>query len=921
MEHLVFIETSRDLSSAFDVQYDYLLVMVSILIAVFASYTAFLVAERISYYKEKLHQISWAVSGGLTLASGVWAMHFIGMLAAELPVAVNYDIATTIVSFFPVFIASLILLFNGLKSEAVQKQLIVRSVAIGAGIGLMHYIGMMAMRMDAIMRYDPLIMGVSVIAAIVLSYIALKVKIWAEHGDHAELSKHPRFIAAIIMGSAISAMHYIGMASVYTFPSELLQTHEAGINPQVLAQIIGVVVVSLIALLIFLVHLTRRLDLLNKLKVSEDRMRAILDNVGEAIITIDAVGNIHSFNQAAENIFGYRFAEVVGRNIKMLMTEPTKSKHDGYLEAYKKSGIKHIIGTTRTVEARHKDGHFLIIELSVTELIVGDQVMFTGLLRDVTEREKAEEELRKYREHLEILVGDRTRDLQKARDEALEATRTKSEFLANMSHELRTPLNSIIGFSGIVKDGIAGPVNEEQSKQLSMVYNSAKHLLDLINDILDLSKVEAGKMEVYKEDINFHEMLADVCNLMQPQVEEKHLKLDVNLLDSPEIYHTDGKMLRQVLLNLLSNAIKFTNEGEVSISCRIFKSLLQIEIKDSGIGISKENLEHVFDSFKQLDAGDNRLNEGTGLGLAICREFIELLGGCLAAKSETGLGSTFTIELPIEKVEGESGSRLGIDTAGLESFEVGEKLVLIVDDEGSARELLNTYLKNDGYRTIMCSNGEDAIELAREYKPYAITLDILMPGTDGWSVLSALKKDRELAHIPVIIVSTLDEQHLGVSLGAVDYIQKPVSSEDLLTSLMSLSLGGVNVVVVEDHEQDAFLLKQILEPAGYHVRVANSGAVAIQLVDEALPDVILLDLMMPGMSGFEVIRRLRAQGGVNSEIPIIVVSAKTLTDAELAYLTDNVTKILVKGQFDRDSMLENIRSAIHKIKKSGKPNE
>ena len=915
MEHLVFLEAGRDLASAFVVQYDYLLVMVSILIAVFASYTAFLVAERISNYKERLHQYSWAVSGGLTLASGVWAMHFIGMLAAKLPVVVNYDMTTTLVSFIPVFIASLILLFNGLKSKSLQKQLIIRSVAIGAGIGLMHYIGMMAMRMDAIMRYDPLMMGISVIAAVVLSYIALKVKIWAECGEHAEFSRHPRFIAAIIMGSAISAMHYIGMAAVYTFPSALTQTHEVGINPKVLAEIIGVIVISLIGLLIFIVYLTRRLDLLNKLKVSEDRMRAILDNVGEAIITIDIVGNIHSFNQAAESIFGYQFSEVAGQNIKMLMTEPTKSKHDGYLENYKTSGIKHIIGSTRTVEARHKDGHFLIIELSVTELKVGEQLMFTGLLRDVTEREKAEEELRKYREHLEVLVGDRTRDLQKARDEALEATRTKSEFLANMSHELRTPLNSIIGFSGIVKDGIAGPINEEQTKQLTMVYNSAKHLLDLINDILDLSKVEAGKMEVFKEDVNFHEIVADVCNLMEPQVDEKGLTLKINLADSPEVYRTDGKMLRQVLLNLLSNAIKFTNEGEVSVSCRIFKSLLRIEIKDSGIGISEENLAHVFDSFKQLDAGDNRLNEGTGLGLAICREFIELLGGYLTAKSEIGLGSTFSIELPIEKLEDGSGSRLGIDTAGLDDFEVGEKLVLIVDDEGSARELLNTYLKNDGYRTIMCSNGEDAIELAREYKPYAITLDILMPGLDGWSVLSALKKDQELSHIPVIIVSTLDEQHLGVSLGAVDYLQKPVSSEDVLRSLMSLSLGGVNVLVVEDHEQDALLLKQILEPAGYHVRVANSGQGAIQLVDDALPDVILLDLMMPGMSGFEVIRRLRTHGGAAAEVPIIVVSAKTLTDAEQAYLSDNVVKTLVKGQFDRDSMLDNIRSAIHKIKK------
>lgn len=915
MDHLVFLEASRDLSTALYVQYDLLLVMVSIAIAVFASYTAFLVAERIAFYKTKNNRILWAISGGLTLASGVWAMHFIGMLAAKLPVMVSYDLTITLYSFIPVFIASLVLLFNGLKSESIQKQLLIRSVAIGAGIGSMHYIGMMAMSMDAIMRYDPVIMGISVVTAVMMAYVALRIKLWAEQGAHTGQCKHPRFTAAIVMGAAISAMHYIGMASVYTFPSTISHEMEPGINPDVLAKIIGVVVISLISLLIFIVFLSRRFDLLNKLKISEDRMRAILDNVGEGIITIDAKGIVHSFNLGAEQMFGYSAAEVIGQNIKILMSEEHNKKHDEYLSRYEETKNKHIIGTTRTLEARHKNQQLLTIELSVTELNVNNQLMFTGLLRDVTEKVKADNELKQYREHLEVLVGDRTRELQLARDEALEATRTKSEFLANMSHELRTPLNSIIGFSGIVKDGIAGPVNEEQTKQLSMVYNSARHLLDLINDILDLSKVEAGKMEVYKEEINFHNTVKDVCGLMKPQIEEKNLELKVELNEVPEFYLTDGKMLRQVLLNLLSNAIKFTYEGGVELRCDIYNSLLQIEITDTGIGINEGDIDHVFDSFKQVDAGDNRLNEGTGLGLAICREFIELLGGYLTVKSEVGRGSVFTIQLPIEESMNESGSRLGIDTSGLEGFEVGEKLVLIVDDEGAARELLNTYLKNDGYRTIACDNGDDVLELAREHKPYAITLDILMPGVDGWAVLASLKKDRDLAHIPVIIISTLDEQHLGISLGAVDYIQKPVSSEQLLSSLMTLALDGSNILVVEDHEQDALLLKKMLEPAGYHIRIVSSGEQALKSVEDALPNAILLDLMMPGMSGFEVIRRLRSQGGASAEIPIIVVSAKTLTEAEQEYLNDNVTKTLVKGQFDRESMLENIRQVIKKIEK------
>ena len=914
MEHLVFVEANRDLSTALLVQYNLLFVIFSIVIAIFASYTAFLAAERIAYYKESASRFAWVFAGGLTLAAGVWAMHFIGMLAAKLSVVVNYDLIITLLSLIPVFFASLVLLFNGLKSESIQKQLIIRSVAIGAGIGIMHYVGMMAMRMEAIMRYDPILMGISVIAAVVLAYVALKIKLWAEEGDHGEFVKHPRLIAAIIMGSAISGMHYIGMASVYFFPAETDVHIQAGVNPNVLAEIIGVVVLSLIGLLIFMVFLTRRLDLLNKLQVSEGKMRAILDNVGDAIISIDVKGIVQSFNQGAEEIFGYSPNEAIGQNITFLMTEPYHSEHDNYLESYASTGIKKIIGDNRTLEARHKEGHLLTIELRVTELTVNNQVLFTGLLRDVTEKIRSEKELQEYREHLEELVGDRTRELQAARDDALEATRTKSEFLANMSHELRTPLNSIIGFSGIVKDGIAGPVNEEQSKQLTMVYNSARHLLELINDILDLSKVEAGKMEAFKEDMALHAMINEICHLLEPQINDSALKIVIDFGDSPEIYHTDAKMIRQVLLNLLSNAIKFTSEGEISVQCRVFKSLLQIDITDTGMGIDEEGLIHVFDSFKQLDAGDNRLNEGTGLGLAICREFIELLGGNLSAKSEVGVGSTFTIQLPIEELSDSKNSNLEIDSSGNENIEAGEKLILIVDDEGAARELLNTYLKNDGFNTIMCSNGEDAIALAKQYKPFAITLDILMPEMDGWAVLASLKGDNEISHIPVVIISTLDEQHLGMSLGAVDYIQKPVSSDDLMKSLMSLSLEGTNVLVVEDHEQDALLLKNILEPAGYHVRLAASGKKAIDDVERSIPNVILLDLMMPEMSGFEVIRRLRSQGGEYSEIPIIVVSAKTLTDAELDYLNDNVTKILVKGQFDRDSMLDQVRVAIKKIK-------
>jgi len=525
----------------------------------------------------------------------------------------------------------------------------------------------------------------------------------------------------------------------------------------------------------------------------------------------------------------------------------------------------------------------------------------------IDERGKTDIELHHYREHLEELVDEKTYELQIARDDALQATKAKSEFLANMSHELRTPMNSIIGFTGILKDEMAGPVNDEQKEQLEMVYNGAQHLLSLINDILDLSKVEAGKMDAVYGTCFPSMLLEELQNLMQPQADQKEIDLNFDIHDLPESLYTDQGKLRQILLNLIGNAIKFTSEGSVMVSAKTSQGMLTFEVKDTGMGIGEVHQAKIFEAFSQVESGDSRTHEGTGLGLAISRQFVELLDGQITLQSEIGKGSCFRVQIPI--IENSPISQnMNLVNKAHARLEGNNRRVMVIDDHADALNLLKTYLENENYEVFCCQDSRESVELAKLHKPFAITLDIIMPESDGWSALADLKADPDTAKIPVIIVSILDEQNLGLSLGAVDYIQKPIKSKELLNALTALQVVGNHILIVEDRYQDAELLKTMLEPEGYHVSHAINGENALVQISESPPDVILLDLMMPGVSGFEVIRHVRTIYKLH--IPIIVVSAKTLTEAEKYYLNNNVEEILIKGQFDRKEMLKSVGNAL-----------
>jgi signal transduction histidine kinase/CheY-like chemotaxis protein len=496
-----------------------------------------------------------------------------------------------------------------------------------------------------------------------------------------------------------------------------------------------------------------------------------------------------------------------------------------------------------------------------------------------------------------------------SQNRALEtANRHKSEFLAAMSHELRTPLNSIIGFSELLLDAPEGGYDGATNTQfLETIHGSGRHLLALINDILDLSKVEAGHMELNLAPCDLAQLVAQSLATLEPLAERGAVSLQLNTGDVSDVVVDAGKV-KQILYNLLSNAIKFTPEGgQVAVTLLRVTDGVQFTVADTGIGIASADRERVFQEFQQIDAGPDRHYEGTGLGLALTRRFVEMHGGRIWVESELGQGSQFHVVLPnLEPADVPSTD----DDALLDEVEVVRStivdqhrpLVLVVEDDPRAANLLTLYLNRGGYRSVIATDGHEAVERARELHPAAITLDILLPTLDGWEVLRALKRDEATRDIPVIIASVADDRELGFALGATDYFVKPVEREALLSRLdryaftRYLNYRDVTLLAVDDEPASLDLLEGMLAPAGFTVLRAGGGFEGIELALERQPELILLDLMMPQVSGFEVVEALRADARTQ-HTPILVITAKDVTDEDKRRLNGSITAILQKGTF------------------------
>ena len=520
----------------------------------------------------------------------------------------------------------------------------------------------------------------------------------------------------------------------------------------------------------------------------------------------------------------------------------------------------------------------------------------------------------------EFQLGELVDNLAQARDQAMEATRTKSQFLANMSHELRTPLNAVIGIAEMLREDAEDDGLDDFIEPLDRINNAGKHLLNLINEILDLSKIEAGKIEMLSEDFEVKTMLDEVSTMVQPLALKNTNTLTVDCADDVGQMHADSTRVRQIIFNLLSNACKFTDKGTVTVTVRRQATAggdcLSFAVADTGIGISQEQMARLFQEFSQADASTTRKYGGTGLGLTISQRLCKLMGGDISVESEPDVGTTFTAVLPVNVAD--------IREDGDDLYEAGVpvsrgtggrgNLVLVIDDDKTVRDLMERHISKDGIEVVTASDGAEGLKLARELNPAVITLDVLMPGADGWEVLRELKADSTLAEIPVVMCTILDDKNKGYALGAADYMNKPVGRDnlrDVLGRYLS-SAAGARVLVVEDDETTRTMLRRLLVGEGCLVSEAANGRLALDQLEDSRPNLILLDLMMPEMDGFEFLTEIRGMEA-HANIPVVVITAADLTEQDRARLNGGVEQILRKTAFDRDDLLEEVRREVSRI--------
>ncbi len=644
------------------------------------------------------------------------------------------------------------------------------------------------------------------------------------------------------------------------------------------------------------------------LKESEVRYQVIFEGAKEGILAAYIADRSFQYvNPALCAMFGYTRDEFVRLGINDMYPNEAQPRVLAEFHAMVR-GEKEMVSNIR---CRRKDGTIFYADIKASRTRMDGQEFMISFISDVTERQRAEESLIEERNSLVRRVDERTADLSRANTDLIRAIRAKDEFLANMSHELRTPLNAILAFSEGLLEQFRGPLNERQQESLRNIEISGRHLLALINDILDLSKVESGRMELQHEIFS----IADICESSLLFVKElaikRYLHLEFHLSDRHATVYADPKRLKQMLVNLLSNAVKFTEKGgrvRFEVTTDAEGGVVRFTIEDTGIGMSPEGMARLFQPFIQLDSSLSRQHDGTGLGLALVRRLTELHGGSVSVESELGKGSRFTITLPYPPPMEANLLPPAFPRVGSNPLHSA----VIIEDSETAREQLARYLQELHIHAIVHPKGEGALEQVASTHPDVIFLDLQMPGQSGWDVLAQIKADPHLQDIPVIIVSVVDDRARGLDAGAAEYLVKPISRETLQHALRIVVAESdvarealitapqitrpprtTCILLVDDNEINIIAVGDYLHECGYHVVVARNGRETLDIVADVRPDIILMDIQMPEMDGLEATRRLRSIPDYKAT-PIIALTALAMPGDRERCIAAGATEYLTK---------------------------